>query len=120
MSLRAAARLFGLILLAPTLAQAKECDRVFANALVLKAIPGPFDSGLVAVYSKVRIRTRDGLELWTYQIHLTEKQFLPARGQVCRVRYALRKLFGDGVAAPGEGLEFNKPVPNVCSFECRP
>jgi|GEM_PF-4672451 len=119
MSLRAAARLFGLILLAPTLARAKECDRVFANALILKAIPGPFDSGLVAVYSKVRIRTRDGLELWTYQIHLTEKQFLPARGQVCRVRYTLRKLEG-GIAAPGEPLEFNKPVPVVCSFECRP
>jgi hypothetical protein len=119
MSLRAAARLIALMLLVPPLAQAKECDHVFANALVLNAIPGPFDSGVFRVYSKVRIRTRDGFELWTYQIHLSEKQFLPARGQVCRVQYTLKKL-GGGIAARGETLEFNKPVPVVCSFECRP
>ncbi|MDQ0465603.1 hypothetical protein QO010_003392 [Caulobacter ginsengisoli] len=86
------------------------------GAIVEAVVPGRVASGVLAVWSRVRVRAADGAAIDLFSLHMDETERLPGLGQVCDFDYHVGRLGGSW----GDGLPTDSSWPMIDAFTCGP
>lgn len=91
--------------------------RVLKDAVVVSTAEAEADSGYVAFWNRIDVRTAGGEPMTLFQIHMQKgNPTLPPVGATCDFTYRVGQLGGSA----GPGLDTSHDWPMVDSVSCRP